>query len=304
MYLLALFSHKYDIYAPLVFILLYCIRLGSEHHEVIFTVDEGIQALRDIIYSLETWDVGGIRCSVGMYILCKYISKRTDTVVIYSGEGADELCQGYINFKMAPSPEEADAESRRLLKDLYFFDVLRCDRCTAAHGLELRVPFLDIHFTSYLLSLPPDLRQPKEGVEKFLLRASFEGTGALPEEILWRAKEGFVDGVSSTEPGHSWHELLQNHIEGLVPDEAMASAPKLYPYNTPKTKEAFYYRQIFEELFPGQSHLIPYPWKAKWTNCADPSPRNWENYKCGKHKLSLVPFPQVGYRATKIVVNG
>ena len=96
---------------------------------------------------------------------------------------------------MAPNPEGADAESRRLLKDVYFFNVLRCDRCTTAHGLELRVPFLDVHFTSYFLPLPPDLRQPKEGVEKFLLRASFEGTDALPEDILWRAKEGFSDGI-------------------------------------------------------------------------------------------------------------
>ena len=260
------------------------ISTGSEHHEVIFTPDEGFQALRDIIYSLETWGRGPIRGSVGMYLLCKYISKQTDTVVIYSGEGADELCQGYINFKMAPSPKEADAESRRLLKDLYFFDVLRCDRCTAAHGLELRVPFLDVHFTSYFLSLPPDLRQPKEGVEKFLLRASFEGTDALPEEILWRAKEGFSDGISSTDPGKSWYELFQNHVEGLVPDEAMANAADLYPYNTPTTKEAFYYRQIFEELFPGQSHLIPYYWKATWTNATDPSQRTWANYNTACHK--------------------
>ena len=239
--------------------------------------------MRDVIYSLETWEVGGIRCSVGMYLVCKYIKKHTDTVVIFSGEGADELCQGYINFKMAQNPEEADAESRRLLRDLYFFDVLRCDRCPAAHGLELRVPFLDAQFTSYILSLPPELRQPKDGVEKFLLRASFESTGALPNEILWRAKEGFIDGVSCTQPGQSWSELLQNHFENVVSDDAMTRAAELYPFNTPKSKEAFYYRQVFEEFFPGQSHLIPYYWKARWINSDDPSQRTWENYKCGKH---------------------
>ena len=251
---------------------------------MIFTADEGIQALRDIIYSLETWEVGGIRCSVGMYLLCKYIREQTDTVVIFSGEGSDELCQGYINFKLAPSPEEADAESQRLLKDLQFFDVLRCDRCTAAHGLELRVPFLDVQFTSYFLSLPPELRQPKDGIEKFLLRASFEGTGALPDDILWRAKEGFLDGVSSTEPGQTWCEMLKNHFENLIPDEAMATADELYPNNTPNTKEALYYRQVFEEFFPGQSHLIPHYWTAKWINSFDPSARTWRNYKCGIHK--------------------
>lgn len=253
--------------------------IGSEHHEVIFTAEEGIQALRDVIYALETWDITTIRASVGMYLVSKYISEETDTVVIYSGEGSDELCQGYIYFHKAPSPEEADLESRRLLEDLYLYDVLRGDRSTAAHGLEIRVPFLDVHFTSYFLSLDPEIRQPKDGIEKWLLRASFDNTDALPKEILWRAKEAFSDGVSSTKPGQSWYELLQNHIKNQVPDEALAGAAELYPYNTPKTKEGFYYRQIFEELFPGQSHFIPYVWMPKWTNATDPSARTLEHYK-------------------------
>ena len=225
-----------------------------------------------------------IRESLAMYLACKYIRQRTDTVVIFSGEAADEVCQGCINFKMAPSPQEADVEARRMLKDLYLFDGLRCDRCTAAHGLEIRVPFLDVQFASYFLSLPPDLRHPKDGVEKFLLRVAFQGTDVLPEETLWRAKEMFSDGLASVEPGQSWRELLQNHIQSLVLDDAMANAAELYPYNTPKSKEAFYYRQIFEELFPGQSHYIPYYWKAAWNNSTDPSQRTWGNYKCGSHK--------------------
>lgn len=253
--------------------------IGSEHHEVIFTAEEGIQALRDVIYSLETWDITTIRASVGMYLVSKYISKETDTVVIYSGEGSDELCQGYIYFHKAPTPEEADVESRRLLEDLYLYDVLRGDRSTAAHGLEIRVPFLDVQFTSYFLSLPPEIRQPKDGIEKWLLRASFDNTDSLPKEILWRAKEAFSDGVSSTKPGQSWYELLQNHIKSKVPDKALAGAAELYPYNTPKTKEGFYYRQIFEELFPGQSHFIPYVWMPKWTNATDPSARTLKHYK-------------------------
>lgn len=253
--------------------------IGSEHHEVIFTAEEGIQALRDVIYALETWDITTIRASVGMYLVSKYISKETDTVVIYSGEGSDELCQGYIYFHKAPSPEEADEESRRLLKDLYLYDVLRGDRSTASHGLEIRVPFLDVHFTSYFLSLDPEIRQPKNGIEKWLLRASFDDTDALPKEILWRAKEAFSDGVSSTKAGQSWFELLQNFVENEVPDEAMSRAEEIYPYNTPKTKEGFYYRKIFEELFPGQSHFIPYLWMPKWTNATDPSARTLEHYK-------------------------
>lgn len=253
--------------------------IGSEHHEVIFTAEEGLKALREVIYALETWDITTIRASVGMYLVSKYISKETDTVVIYSGEGSDELCQGYIYFHKAPTPEEADAESRRLLEDLYLYDVLRGDRSTAAHGLEIRVPFLDVHFTSYFLSLPPEMRQPKDGIEKWLLRASFDETDALPKEILWRAKEAFSDGVSSTKPGQAWYQILQNHINNQVPDEALVAAAEVYPDNTPKTKEGFYYRQIFEEFYPGQGHFIPYLWMPKWTNATDPSARTLEHFK-------------------------
>ncbi|KAL9965981.1 hypothetical protein ACROYT_G023984 [Oculina patagonica] len=245
--------------------------IGSEHHEVIFTAEEGIKALRDVIYTVETWDTLTIRSSVAQYLLSKYISKETDTVVIYSGEGSDELSQGYSYFHKAPSPEEADAESRRLLEDLYLYDVQRCDHSTAAHGLEIRVPFLDVHFTSYFLSLPPEIRQPKDGIEKWLVRASFDNTDALPKEILWRVKKGFSDGVSTTKPGQAWYELLQNHIKNQVPDEALVSAADLYPNHTPKTKESFYYRQIFEEFFPGQGHFLPYVWMPKWTNATEPS---------------------------------
>lgn len=253
--------------------------IGSEHHEVIFTAEEGLQALREVIYALETWDITTIRASVGMYLVSKYISKETDTVVIYSGEGSDELCQGYIYFHKAPTPEDADAESRRLLEDLYLYDVLRGDRSTASHGLEIRVPFLDVQFTSYFLSLPPEMRQPKDGIEKWLLRVSFDKTDALPKEILWRAKEAFSDGVSSTKPGQAWFEILQNHINNQVPDEALAAAAEVYPDNTPKTKEGFYYRQIFEEFFPDQGHFIPYLWMPKWTNATDPSARTLEHFK-------------------------
>ena len=253
--------------------------IGSEHHEVVFTPEEGIEALRQVIYALESYDITTIRASVGMYLVSKYVSKETDTVVIYSGEGADELCQGYIYFHKAPSPEEADEESRRLMTDLHLYDVLRGDRSTAAHGLEIRVPFLDVNFTSYFLSIPAEMRQPKDGCEKWLVRASFDSTDALPKEILWRPKEAFSDGVSSQKPGQSWYEILQRHVKNQVPNEAMSKAAELYPFNTPKTKEAFYYRQVFEEFFPGCSSLIPYMWMPKWTNATDPSARTLSHYK-------------------------
>ncbi|XP_020913586.1 asparagine synthetase [glutamine-hydrolyzing] [Exaiptasia diaphana] len=253
--------------------------INSEHHEVTFSAEEGIQALKDVIYALESYDITTIRASVGMYLVSKYISKETDTVVLYSGEGSDELCQGYIYFHKAPSADEADEETRRLLKDLYMFDVLRSDRSTAVHGLEVRVPFLDVDFTSYFLSLPAELRQPNKGIEKWLLRSAFDGTDLLPKDILWRPKEAFSDGVSSTDPGKSWFEILQKFVSSQVPDEALAEAEKLYPFNTPTTKEAFYYRQIFENSFKGHENLISYFWMPKWIEAKDPSARTLSHYK-------------------------
>ena len=188
--------------------------LCTEHHEVRFTPEEGIAAIREVILSLESFDITTIRASVGMYLISKYIKEKTDTTVIFSGEGSDELCQGYIYFHKAPTKADGDAESRRLLHDLYLYDNLRADRATAAHGLEVRVPFLDKFFTSYYLSLPPEKRQPQDGVEKHLLRSAFAGTGLLPDEILWRPKEAFSDGVSSKK--QSWFKLLQDHIEDKV----------------------------------------------------------------------------------------
>jgi asparagine synthase (glutamine-hydrolysing) len=188
--------------------------LNTEHHEVKFSAKEGIQAVHEVIYHLESFDITTIRASVAMYLVAKYVKENTDTTVIFSGEGSDELCQGYIYFHKAPSPEEADLESRRLLQDLYLYDNLRADRTTAAHGLELRVPFLDKFFTSYFLSLPAKVRQPSNGIEKHLLRSAFSGTDLLPDKILWRPKEAFSDGVSSKE--RSWYCLLQEDVKDKV----------------------------------------------------------------------------------------
>ena len=188
--------------------------LGTEHHEISFTVEEIFQVLRDVIYSLESYDFLTVRSSVCMYLMSKYIKENTDTVVLLSGEGSDELCQGYMYFHKAPSDAEADEESRRLLSDLYLFPNLRADRTTAAHGLELRVPFLDKYFTSYYLSLPPADRRPKDGIEKYLLRKAFSNTKLLPEEVLWRPKEIFSDGVSSK--SNPWYLALQKQLENKV----------------------------------------------------------------------------------------
>ncbi|XP_071943744.1 asparagine synthetase [glutamine-hydrolyzing]-like [Antedon mediterranea] len=253
------------------------IHIGSEHHEIVFTSEEGIGIIEDVIYSLESYDIITIRASIAMYLVAKYIKEKTDTVVVYAGEGADELFQGYLNFHIAPSPEEADQESRRLLNDLYLYDVLRSDRITAAHGLEMRVPFLDHHLISYVLSIPQQERGIRFGIEKYLLRKAFEKTGMIPDEILWRPKEGFSDGVSSTEK--SWNVALKEFVEDKVTEIMMKEAPILYPFNTPTTKEAFYYRQIFERRFGNRSSWIPYTWLPKWTNMQDPSARGMKHYE-------------------------
>jgi len=251
--------------------------LGTDHHEVSFTPEEGINALVDVIKHNESYDITTTRASVGMYLLAQYISTKTDNIIIFSGEGADEVAQGYIYFHKAPSPAAADAESRRLLTDLYMYDNLRADRTTAAHGLELRVPFLDHQFTSYYLSLPAESRIPKEGVEKHLLRSAFTGTGLIPDDILWRPKEAFSDGVSSQKK--SWFTYLQEYIDQQVTQEELMDASRSYPFNTPATKEGYFYRKVFETYYPNQAHLIQYIWMPKWIGAVDPSARTLNHYR-------------------------
>ncbi|XP_072226928.1 asparagine synthetase [glutamine-hydrolyzing] [Leuresthes tenuis] len=256
--------------------------IASEHHEVNFTAEEGIQAVEDVIFHLETYDITTIRASVGMYLVSKYIREKTDSVVIFSGEGSDELTQGYIYFHKAPTPKAAAEDSIRLLKELYLFDVLRADRTTAAHGLELRVPFLDHRFTAYYLSLPEEMRIPKNGVEKHLLRDSFKGLNLIPEEILWRRKEAFSDGMMSVKK--SWYTCLQEHLESMVNDDQMEKAHKTFPHNPPTTKEAYYFRQVFEKHYPGRAKWLPHYWMPRWINASDPSARTLSIYKPDKDK--------------------
>ncbi|XP_030645403.1 asparagine synthetase [glutamine-hydrolyzing] [Chanos chanos] len=271
--------------------------IGSEHHEVNFTPEEGIQAVDVVIQHLESYDITTIRASVGMYLISKYIREKTDSVVIFSGEGSDELTQGYIYFHKAPSAQAAAEESVRLMKELYLFDVLRADRTTAAHGLELRVPFLDHRFSAYYLSLPEEMRVPKDGVEKFLLRDSFKGMNLIPDEILWRRKEAFSDGMTSMKK--SWYSSLQDHIESEVTDSQMEKAKKLFPDNTPPTKEAFYFRQIFEKYYPERTQWTPHYWMPKWIKATDPSARTLSIYKPDKEQKNHSTSPVNCISATK-----
>lgn len=251
--------------------------IGSEHHEVSFTPEEAIKAVEEVIIHLETYDITTVRASVGMYLISKYIREKTDSVVIFSGEGSDELTQGYIYFHKAPSPKAGAEDSVRLLQELYLFDVLRADRTTAAHGLELRVPFLDHRFTAYYLSLPEEMRVPKDGVEKHLLRDAFSGLNLIPDEILWRRKEAFSDGLTSIKK--SWYTFLQEHIESQINDSQLQKATKQFPYNPPATKEGLFIRQLFEKHYPGRHEWLSHYWMPRWIEATDPSARTLSIYK-------------------------
>lgn len=252
--------------------------LKTEHHEVIFTPQDAIDAMQPVIRALEVYDITTIRASIPMYLLAKYIKEKTDTTVLFSGEGADEIGQGYIYFYKSPSAHEGHEESLRLCNDLYMFDVCRADRTTAANGLELRVPFLDHFFTHAYFSIPEEQRRPtKSHREKYLIRQAFDSMNIIPNEILWRPKEAFSDGVASKK--NSLWEILQVHIETLVSDDEFKTADVKYPFNTPKTKEAFYFRRTFEQFYPNCEHFTPYIWLPKWFgNHSDPSARTLNIY--------------------------
>ncbi|CAB3384324.1 Hypothetical predicted protein [Cloeon dipterum] len=250
--------------------------IGSEHHEVVFSEKDVEDVLKDVLYHLEIADITTLRASIPMFLLARYIKEKTDSTVIFSGEGADEVAQGYIYFRDAPSEEEGHKESLRLLNELYLYDVLRTDRTTAAHSLEVRVPFLDHQFSSYYLNLPKKLLQPQDNVEKYVLRKAFDGLDLLPKDILWRHKEAFSDGVASKKK--PIFKILQETIEPLVPNEALAEAEKRFPQCTPKTKEALFYRQEFDSNYPGQGHWLPHFWMPRWSDATDPSAQFISHY--------------------------
>ena len=244
--------------------------LNTNHTEVLFTPEEGIAAIPEVIHSLETYDITTIRASVGMYILSKYIKNNTTDKVIFSGEGSDELLCGYLYFHNSPTPSSASDESLRLIKDLYKYDVLRADRTTACHGLELRVPFLDRDFLDLSTSLTGNQKTPLFGYEKHVLRKAFNGD-YLPEQVLWRRKTAFSDGISPI--GKSWYQIIQEYVETqITPDEWNKNKDK-FP-----SKEAYWYKKIFDNYFPTFKNPIDYYWMPKWTDATDPSARDfWKN---------------------------
>ena len=210
--------------------------------------------------------------------LSKYIKQNTDIVVVFSGEGSDEASGSYLYFHNAPSDDAFQEECIRLIADLHYFDCLRCDKSTASNGLEVRCPFLDKEFLNDYMSLPVEWKRPKDGIEKWFIRKAFDGTGLLPDEILWRKKEAFSDGVSSTEK--SWYQMIQDHVDSNVSENEFIMNKDKFEFNKPILKESYYYRKIFDKYYPNRANTIPYYWLPKWSgNTNDPSARVLKIYK-------------------------
>ena len=254
--------------------------IGTVHHEIHYTIQEGLDAIRDVIYYIETYDVTTVRASTPMYLLARVI-KSMGIKMVLSGEGADEVFGGYLYFHKAPNAEAFHEETIRKLDKLYLYDCLRANKSLSAWGVEGRVPFLDTEFLDVAMRLnPTDKMCPGTTIEKRIVREAFGEL--LPESVAWRQKEQFSDGV-----GYSWIDTLKAITSKAVSDEQMAHASERFPINTPMNKEEYYYRTIFEEHFPSRSAVLSVPheasvacstaiamkWDKAWNGLNEPSGR-------------------------------
>lgn len=257
--------------------------LNSDHHEIVFQIDQALDMIRETIYHTESYDITTVRCSIPMVLMSRYI-KAHGPKMILSGEGADEIFGGYLYFHQAPNKDEFHRELVQRVLSLHKFDCLRANKATMSFGLELRVPFLDTEFMNYSMSIRPEdkmgglknafnqengaTRVPR--IEKHILRAAF-AEDFLPNDVLWRQKEQFSDGV-----GYEWIDSIREFAESQIGDDEFAQASALYPFNTPQTKEAFYYRVLHEEMFPGEAFartVTRWTPRADWGCSQDPSGR-------------------------------
>ena len=250
--------------------------LGTKHTEVVLTESEFCEAIPEVIAAIESYDTTTVRASIGNYLLGKYIAKHSEAKVIFNGDGSDELLGGYLYMGMAPDAIEFDRECRRLLTDIHAFDVLRSDKSISSHGLEPRTPFLDREWTQYVLSINPAIRRGSGKPEKYLLRSAFckqrdNGVALLPDEVLWRRKEAFSDGVSGHE--RSLYQILQEYCAAMLPDGFARKSGVKSQINLPETVEQYLYREVFESCYPGLGEVVPYFWMPKYVAAKDASAR-------------------------------
>ncbi|MBT3299945.1 MAG: asparagine synthase B [Candidatus Marinimicrobia bacterium] len=253
--------------------------LGTNHHQIELSQNDFLEAIETVIYNIESYDTTTVRASVGNYLVSKFISENSDCKVIFNGDGADEVCCGYVYLKNAPSPTDLQEESERLIEEIYLYDVLRSDRSISSNGLEARTPFLDKSFVKFYLSIRPELKQFDGGIrlEKHLLRKAFDGRNVIPDNVLWRRKCAFSDGVSSQHT--SWHTTLQQFVDRQISDKEFQREAKVIKHCPPLLKESYYYRKVFRSFFEGNDHLIPKFWMPRWSSTIDPSARELPGYK-------------------------
>lgn len=252
--------------------------IGTVHHEINYTIQEGLDALRDVIYFIETYDVTTVRASTPMYLLARVI-KSMGIKMVLSGEGADEVFGGYLYFHKAPTPQAFHEETIRKLSKLHLYDCLRANKSLSAWGVEGRVPFLDKEFLDVAMNLSPAVKMcPGKEVEKRIVREAFQDM--LPQSVAWRQKEQFSDGV-----GYNWIDTLKAITSAAVTDHQMEHAAERFPINPPQNKEEYYYRSIFEEHFPSQSAARSVP-SVPSVACSTAEALTWDATLQGKNDPS------------------
>ena len=250
--------------------------LGTNHHEVCLTEEEFLGAIEETICQIESYDTTSVRASVPNYLVSKYISANTEDCVIYCGDMSDEIFGSYRGFMKAQTEEEFKRENERMVRDVCYFDLLRSDKSISGAGLEARVPFADKKFLQYVMSIPVRYKMFNDDtqIEKYIFRKAFDGL--LPDDILWRRKEAFSDGVSGHE--RSWFQVIRDYIDKQVTDNEYTNAVIII-HNAPYDKESYYYRKIFDRLYSGCEQTIPYFWRHPFCEERDPSARLLTCYK-------------------------
>lgn len=258
--------------------------IDSIHHSVELCKEDFLEAIEETIKIIESYDITSVRASVGNYLITKYIKSNTDYIVVLNGDFSDEIFASYLYFKECKDPIAFKTEAERLLSEITYFDSLRSDRSVSANGLEARCPFSDRDLVNFVMSIPIEFRMNHDKIEKDILRLAFTDVDDcfLPKSILLRVKEAFSDGISSGDED-SWHKVIKRHIDKLVTDDEFLLMKDEYKYNTPYTKESYYYRKIFDKYYPDMETVIPHFWLPKqWDETKpqemDPSARALKVY--------------------------